>query len=107
LLWLDTKWNYLGLLIAAASSSFNAKNQEVLLIAADVIRMDRLLRRYGPEAEGLHDPLRRSTAMKTEDLSFSANELNQCEAVRIRLLIIMKASQILDRRLPLEIKNDA
>jgi hypothetical protein len=32
----------LGLLIAAAASSFNTKNQEVILIAADVIRMDRL-----------------------------------------------------------------
>ena len=30
--------------------------------------MDRLLRRYGPEAEGLRDLLRRYTAMKTEDL---------------------------------------
>jgi hypothetical protein len=58
----------LGLLIAGASSSFNAKNQEVILIAADVIRMDRLLRRYGPEAEGFRDLLRRYTAMKTEDL---------------------------------------
>src|ERR1700741_2038855 len=48
----------LGLLIAAAASSFNTKNQEVILIAADVIRMDRLLRRYGPEAEGLSDLLR-------------------------------------------------
>jgi hypothetical protein len=34
------------------SSSFNSKSQEVILIAADVIRMDHLLRRYGPEAEG-------------------------------------------------------
>ena len=39
----------LGLLIAAASSSFNTKNEEVILIAADAIRVDRLLRRYGPE----------------------------------------------------------
>jgi hypothetical protein len=58
----------LGLLIAAASSSFNTKNQEVILIAADVIRMDRQLRRYGPEAEGLRDLLRRYTAMKIQDL---------------------------------------
>ncbi len=58
----------LGLLIAAASSSFNTKNQEVVLIAADVIQMDHLLRRYGPEAEGSRDLLHRYTAMKTEDL---------------------------------------
>jgi hypothetical protein len=42
----------LGLLIAAASSSFNTKNQEVVLIAADVIRTDRLMLRYSPEAKG-------------------------------------------------------
>jgi hypothetical protein len=58
----------LGLLIAGASSSFNTKNQEVVLIAADVIRVDRLLRRYGPEAEGLRDLLRRYIAMKIQDL---------------------------------------
>src|SRR5258708_9961068 len=58
----------LGLLIAGASSSYYTKNQEVVLIAADVIRLDRLLRRYGPEAEGLRDLLRRYTAMKIQDL---------------------------------------
>jgi hypothetical protein len=56
----------LGLLIAAASSSFYTKNEEVILIAADVIRVDRLLRRYSPEAEGLRDLLRRYTAMKIQ-----------------------------------------
>jgi hypothetical protein len=58
----------LGLLIAAAASSFNTKNEEVVLIAADTIRVDRLLRRYGPEAEGVRDLLRRYTAMKIQDL---------------------------------------
>ena len=58
----------LGLLIAAASSSFDTKNQEVILIAADVIRVDRLLRRYGPEAEPLRDLLRRYIAVKIHDL---------------------------------------
>jgi hypothetical protein len=58
----------LGLLIAAAASSFYTKNQEVVLIAADVIRLDRQLRRYGPEAEGVRDLLRRYTAMKIQDL---------------------------------------
>jgi hypothetical protein len=56
----------LGLLIGAASSSFNTKNQEVVL-AADVVQLDHLLRSYGPEAEGLRDLLRRYAAMKTQD----------------------------------------
>jgi hypothetical protein len=58
----------LGLLVAGAASSFNTRNEEVILIAADVIRVDRLLRRYGPEAEGVGDLLRRYTAMKIQDL---------------------------------------
>src|SRR5258708_32039288 len=58
----------LGLLIAAASSSFDTKNAEVILIAADTIRVDRLLRRYGPEAEPLRDLLRRYTARKIQAL---------------------------------------
>ena len=58
----------LGLLIAAASSSFYTKNEEVILIAADTIRVDRLLRRYGPEAEPLRDLLRRYIAVKIQDL---------------------------------------
>jgi hypothetical protein len=58
----------LGLLVAAASSSFNTKNEEVVLIAADTIRVDRLLRRYGPEAEGIRDLLRRYIAIKIQEL---------------------------------------
>ena len=33
-----------------------------------MIRTDRLLRHYSPEAEGLRDLLRRYTAMKVQDL---------------------------------------
>jgi len=58
----------LGLLIAAASSSFNTKNEEVILIAADTIRVDRLLRRYGQEAEAIRDLLRRYIAIKIQEL---------------------------------------
>ena len=58
----------LGLLVAAASSSFNTKNQEVILLAAGVIKTDRVLLHYGPDAEGLRDLLRRYAAMKTQDL---------------------------------------
>ena len=39
----------LSLLIATASTTFNTRNQEITVIAAKVIQLDRLLRRYGPE----------------------------------------------------------
>jgi hypothetical protein len=58
----------LGLLIATAHSSFTTRNEEVLQIAADVIRLDRLLRRYGSETGEERDLLRRYVAVKTEDL---------------------------------------
>jgi hypothetical protein len=57
----------LGLLIGAASNSFNTKNREVVLMAADMIQADHLLRRYGPEAEDSRDLLHRYIAMKIQD----------------------------------------
>ena len=43
----------LSLLIATASGTFNTRNQEITLIAAKVIQLDRLLRRFGPETASL------------------------------------------------------
>jgi len=37
-------------------------------MAANVIQLDHLLRRYGPEADGIRDLLRRYTAKKLQDL---------------------------------------
>jgi hypothetical protein len=58
----------LSLLIATASSTFNIRNQEITVIGAKVIQLDRLLRRYGPEADDVRDLLRRYTAMRLQDL---------------------------------------
>jgi hypothetical protein len=58
----------LSLLIATASGTFNTRNQEITLIAAKVIQLDRLLRRYGPETAILRVLLRRYTAMRFQDL---------------------------------------
>jgi len=40
----------LGLLIASAKSSFDAKSSQVKQITANVILLDQLLAQYGPEA---------------------------------------------------------
>jgi hypothetical protein len=58
----------LSLLIATASSTFNTRNQEITVIGAKVIQLDRLLRRCGPEADDVRDLLRRYTAMRLQDL---------------------------------------
>ena len=58
----------LGLLISTANTSFTGKSQEVTQMSADVIGVDRLLRRYGPEAQGIRALLRRYIAAKLQDL---------------------------------------
>src|SRR5882757_7655071 len=58
----------LSLLIATASSTFNIRNQEITVLAAKLIQLERLLRSYGPEADGDRDLLQRYTAMKLQDL---------------------------------------
>jgi hypothetical protein len=58
----------LSLLIATASSTYNTRDQEITALAAKVIELERLLRRYGPEADGERDLLHRYTAMKLQDL---------------------------------------
>jgi len=58
----------LSLLIATASSTFNTRNQEITEVAAKVIQLERLLRRYGPEADGERDLLHLYTTPKFQDL---------------------------------------
>jgi hypothetical protein len=77
---------------AGAASSFNTRNEEVILIAADVIRVDRLLRRYGPEAEGVRDLLRRYTAMKIQDL-FPEEAANLPSSEQPRALAMLEELQ--------------
>ena len=58
----------IGFLISNASSSFNARNGAVAHLSSDIIRLDMLLRRYGPEAEAARNALQRYTTMKFDDL---------------------------------------
>jgi hypothetical protein len=58
----------LGLLISTASSAFTQRSGEVGRIAVDIIRVDRLLRNYGPEADGARQSLTRYAAIEREDL---------------------------------------
>ena len=42
----------LGLLISVANTSFRDKQEQVMSSASNIIRMDHLLRMYGPDADG-------------------------------------------------------
>jgi hypothetical protein len=57
-----------GLLISNSNASFTAKSQVVTQLSADAISLDRMLRRYGPEAQEIRLLLRRYTAAERQDL---------------------------------------
>jgi hypothetical protein len=57
-----------GLLISTASTSFTSKAQDLSKLSSDLIRLDRLLQRYGPEAQTIRVLLHRYTEAKLRDL---------------------------------------
>jgi hypothetical protein len=68
----------LGLLTASAKSSFDVQNAETVHSAADIIRLDRALARYGPETKEIRDLLKKAVAFRIhltwpEDGSAPAN----------------------------------
>jgi hypothetical protein len=58
------------LLTASAKSSFDVQNAETVHSAADIIRLDRALARYGPETKEIRDLLKRAVECRI-DLTWS------------------------------------
>src|SRR3954454_21328445 len=58
----------LGLMITAANASFSKRSEEVRELSLQLIRMDRNLRRYGPEATDARAQLREWAIAKTQQL---------------------------------------
>src|SRR4051795_10802665 len=58
----------LGLMISAANSSFSARSDEVRELSLQLIRMDRNLERYGPEANDARAKLRAWATAKVQQL---------------------------------------
>jgi hypothetical protein len=58
----------LGLLVASAKGSFDAKRVAVESLAADVIAFDRILARYGPEARPARDLFRKTVAARVAEI---------------------------------------
>jgi hypothetical protein len=83
----------MSLLISSASSSFNAKTDALHRLAVDIIRLDRALRQYGPEAKDVRDLLRSYAETKAEELSdygtpssLDLRSLTKFEALTSRIL---------------------
>jgi len=58
----------LGLLISNANTSFSALGGEVTALSAQILRLDGLLRRYGPDTGSARETLRQYAELKTADL---------------------------------------
>src|SRR5436190_17395036 len=58
----------LGLLISNANTSFIARSGEVTTLSADILRLDQMLRLYGPEANPARGKLLQYAERKTNDL---------------------------------------
>jgi hypothetical protein len=58
----------LGLLISNANTSFIALGGEVTSLSAQILRLDQLLRRYGPATDAARETLRRYAHSKAADL---------------------------------------
>jgi len=58
----------LGLMISAANSSFSARSDNVREVSLQLIRIDRNLRRYGPEADDARLALHAWAKAKTQQL---------------------------------------
>ena len=59
----------LGLLIASAKGSYDAQRGELLQMSADIVQLDRLLARYGPQTTETRAVLRRAVALINQSWS--------------------------------------
>src|SRR5258708_5548094 len=58
----------LGLLVASAKGSFDAQSNSVKQLSANVVLLDRLLGRYGPETKEARAVLQRVVAIMLDSL---------------------------------------
>jgi hypothetical protein len=58
----------LGLLLSIANTSFGTKQQQLISVSTDLLRIDQLLRGYGPEADRARAALRQYAASKLADM---------------------------------------
>jgi hypothetical protein len=74
----------LGLLIASAKSSWDAQKGEVTDISADIIQLDRMLARYGPEAKPAREVLRGVVASASGSWSKGTSRSEWLDSAQIR-----------------------
>ena len=76
----------LGLMISTASSSFSARSNDVTAISVDLIRIDRMMRRYGPEADDARAKLRAYATAKMQELFPVSGEPSRPTEATVRMM---------------------
>jgi hypothetical protein len=83
----------LGLLISNANASFRARAGDVTALSADILRLEQMLRRYGPEADTARRTLRQYTEHKTADLfPEDPRDVDLCNPSTYELLLQLEES---------------
>lgn len=76
----------IGLMISTANSSFSARSSEVTRIAIDIVRIHRVMERYGPEAEDARVKLREYATTKMQELFPVAGQPSQSTDTTVRMM---------------------
>ena len=76
----------LGLMISTASSSFSARSSQVTAISVDLIRINRMMQRYGPEADDVRAKLRTYATAKTQDLFPASGEPSRSSEATVAMM---------------------
>ena len=76
----------LGLMISAANTSFSVRSDEVRELSLQLIRMDRNLRRYGPEADNAWAKLHEWAVVKNQELFPKEGQPHQTPETTIEAL---------------------
>lgn len=74
----------LGLLIASAKGSYDAQGGEVISMSADIILLDRILARYGPEASEARGVLRRTAVALDRSWSEGTSRTERLDSPEVR-----------------------
>lgn len=88
----------LSLLITTANTSFTTRSSAIATLATDIIKLDRVLLRYGPEASGVRAALRSYAVEKKADLEETVETdvlgldlLKRLEAIEDRIVSLRPA----------------
>ena len=76
----------LGLMISTANSAFSARSGEVAAVSVNLIRINRMMQRYGPEADDVRTKLRTYASAKMQDLFPASGEPSQNIEGTVRMM---------------------